>query len=143
MILNCCMKELSPALRPIQVCDDARREADWKAVAIASVHKKQKLDSPKLPWEMPNVAHIFRTGDSLQGTFLEKFRDQLNPTCVGACDTLNSQAVRHRPESTLAVSAPPVVPLEISKARKESRDEDIRFVSLCNFVTCCFRIRLV
>ena len=115
-----------------RVTDPCRLEQTWKQCAMASATKRMRVEQPKLPWEMPEFAGVFRSGDKWAGTGLAGCSRVFLPTAIGLSDVLHSEVVQQasRPEAGVQLE-PPVIRLELKRARKELPDEDIRRLALC------------
>lgn len=115
-----------------RVTDPCRFEPSWKQCAMASASKRLKVDLPKLPWEMPEFYGAFRSGDKWAGTGLAGCSRVFLPTAIGLSDVLHSEVVQEaaKPEAVVQFE-PPVIRLELKRARKELPDEDIRRLALC------------
>ena len=106
-----------------RVTDPCRSEHSWKQCAMASATKRLKVDLPKLPWEMPEFCGAFRSGDKWAGTGLAGCNRVFLPTAIGLSDVLHSEVVQEatRPEAGVQFE-PPVIRLELKRARKELPD---------------------
>eukprot|EP00435_Cladocopium_sp_Y103_P067226 s171_g29.t1 len=117
--------------RPL-VVDPNGTEAAWQHCALSASSKRQRLDRDKLPWEQASFTQIFRTGDRWQGTAVSSLDVMLQPTSLGIRDVLHSEVVsEHSGHPVAEVAAPPVIPINLRKVRRELPDEDIRRVALC------------
>ena len=106
-------------------------EPEWQKCATSAAVKRQRMDTPKLPWEMPPFDLLFRTGDKWGGTILAGYNDLFVHTTVGCTDVLNSRLAPERSAAVRGlVEQPPVVRLNFKKVRTELPDEDIRRVAL-------------
>ena len=111
----------------VQVEDPFGGESAWKQCAMTAHSKRQRLAREKLPWELPEMSTVLRTGDCWSGTIIAGVKDMFLPSGIGISEVLNSTTVQR---SSTAVASdhgdPPVIRLNVKWVRKELPDEDIR-----------------
>eukprot|EP00435_Cladocopium_sp_Y103_P052555 s1002_g16.t1 len=114
------------------VFDPHRTESAWLNNALETATKRQKLQNPKLPWEIGPFSQIFRTGDVFQGTILDNYKDAFVPPFLGCHDVLHS-VVTAKPHANVSETCaePPVLAINVKKVRHELPDEDIRRMAIC------------
>ena len=116
----------------IEVEDPCGGESAWKQSAMSAHSKRQRLTREKLPWELPVMSTVFRTGDGWSGTILAGFKDMFLPSGIGISEVLNSTTVQRSLTSVATDQRdPPVIRLNVKRVRKELPDEDIRRMALC------------
>ena len=115
-----------------KVFDPRRVEPAWINCAVETTAKRQKMQRPKLPWEVGPFGQVFRTSDMWEGTVLSNHADVFVSTAIGCADVLNSELVAE-PHAGAVIQQfePPVRPLNIRRIRHELPDEDIRRVAIC------------
>ena len=120
----------------VEVEDPFGGESAWKQRAMTAHSKRQRLAREKLPWELPGMSTVFRTGDCWSGTIIAGVKDMFLPSGIGISEVLNSTTVQR---SSTAVASdqgdPPVIRLNVKRVRKELPDEDIRRMALCKLLT--------
>eukprot|EP00435_Cladocopium_sp_Y103_P053429 s1638_g17.t1 len=119
-----------PAGGPV-VFDPRRTEPAWTNIALSTASKRQRLEQPKLPWELGPFKQIFGTGDPWQGTILANQSDLFVPARLGCFDVLQSTVTTTPHSATSSFVEPPVMKLNLKRVRHELPDEDIRRVAIC------------
>ena len=102
----------------IEVEDPCGGESAWKQSAMSAHSKRQRLTREKLPWELPVMSTVFRTGDGWSGTILAGFKDMFLPSGIGISEVLNSTTVQRSLTSVATDQRdPPVIRLNVKRVR--------------------------
>ena len=67
----------------VEVEDPFGGESAWKQCAMTAHSKRQRLAREKLPWELPGMSTVFRTGDCWSGTIIAGVKDMFLPSGIG------------------------------------------------------------